>query len=265
MSEDEVMVVIAAVVFAFFRWVMWYYRVVAVGSRFSRHSVRAPLYLAPLVTGAITWIVLRWFASYDVRNDGVYLFFYMALGAAWTGAVTIATSMLGISYRDDVAERGNVAASWAAAGAVVGGSLPYIGSNIGDGPGWWVVIYTGGAAAVLFFALWLLVEKTTSLSDSITIDRDVSAGLRLGGLLVGMGLVLARAAAGNWYGPEQAVTQVLQVGLAAVAMAVVAIAVERMLRPTPEHPRQPAIAGIVPAGFYVGMGAAWLAIAGWWT
>ena len=264
-SEDDAWVMVACLGFAVIRWPMFFFRSVLVSGSLSPRTVRLPMFAAPMLAAAILGIVLKNWASFDVVADPVYLLFYMAMGAAWAAAATIPIPWLGLDYRDDVAERANAGASWAIAGGILGGTLPYIGSNIGDGPGWWVVIFTGGAATVLFFVLWGVFEKITRISESITIDRDATAGLRLGGLLVGMGLVLARSAAGNWQGEEQAIRQVLQVGLGAVALAVIAVVLERILKPTPEHPKQPLIAGVVPGLFYVGLGAGLMVVAGKWT
>lgn len=262
MGEDEVMVLIFASIFALVRWVPFFVYL----TRARRgSSVRMPVYLAPVAGLVALWLVLEKFASFDVRADPVYLFFYMVIGAAWIAAASWLPAIFGISYRDDVAERGNAGAAWAIGGAIVGGSLIFTGANIGDGPGWWVIFYTGGIALGVFAVCWLAVELVTGVSETITVDRDTSAGVRLGALLLANGLILGRASAGNWYGADQAATQVFRIGVAALALSAFAIGVERILRPSPEHASQPMVAGAVPALVYMGVASGWLVAVGWWS
>ena len=70
--------------------------------------------MPPALGFGLLW-VLRTLAAHDVRDDGTYLFFYMAMGAGWLAAGGGLLSLFGISHRDDVCERGNAAAAWALA------------------------------------------------------------------------------------------------------------------------------------------------------
>ena len=94
-------------------------------------------------------------------------------------------------------ERANGSASLAVAGAIIGITLAYAGGNIGDGPGWWVVVFCAALATLALFAAWMLLELASGVSDAVTVDRDPSAGMRLGGFLVACGLILGRSA-GDW-------------------------------------------------------------------
>lgn len=264
MGEDEVMLLICASIFALVRWVPFFVHLASARRGSGEPSARMPVYLAPLAGLAALGLVLGKSASFDVRADPVYLAFYMIIGAAWIAAASWLPAIFGISYRDDVAERGNAGAAWAIGGAIVGGSFIYTGANIGDGPGWWVIFYTGGIALGIFAACWLALELVTGVSETVTVDRDTSAGVRLGALLLANGVILGRAAAGNWYGAEQAATQVFRIGVAALALTALAIAVERILRPSPEHASQPIVAGAVPAVVYLGVASGWLTAVGWW-
>ena len=88
-------------------------------------------------------------------------------------------------------------------------SLCYAGANIGNGPGWWVVAFTAGLATASFAILWFLMDRLGRFSESITVDRDVASGIRLAAALVAIGLVLARAAAGDWHStvPHEAIVE----------------------------------------------------------
>ena len=105
---------------------------------------RRLLQLTPLVAAALLLAVLRYAASYDVRDDPAYLALYLILGAAWVGVSIRWLAVTGISTSDDVVERANGSASLAVAGAIIGITLAYAGGNIGDGPGWWVVVFCRG-------------------------------------------------------------------------------------------------------------------------
>ena len=265
MGEDESMVMFFGGGVALVRWLFLYVRLAMPRHSKGGRGVRWPVYLAPFASLAVLAFVLRNFASFDVQSSPVYIVFYLVLGAFWTGFATWLPALLGLSYRDDVAERGNAGAAWAIAGAILGASLVFTGANIGDGPGWWVVFFTGGVALGIFAGCWFVLELVSGISETITVDRDTSAGVRLGALLVANGLILGRAAAGNWYGQDQAVKQVLQIGIAAVVLTGVAAIVERILKPTPRHPQQPLGAGVLTAVLYAGVAVVWLSLMGWWT
>mgnify|MGYP006204508805 CR=1 FL=1 len=107
----------------------------------------------------------------------------------------------------EMAERGNAAAAYAGAGAVVAIALCFAGGNIGDGPGWWVVVFSAALSTGVFYLLWLFFEGQASISDAITIDRDPAVALRIAGFFVGSGLILGRAVAGGAGGfPRQPAT-----------------------------------------------------------
>src|SRR4249919_1187020 len=104
----------------------------------------------------------------------------------------------------------------------------------------------------------------TSLSDAVTIDRDPSAGVRLGAFLTACGLVLGRAVAGDWTSAEITIRDYARF-LPAVAMLIIlAMAIERFARPTPVRPRAPMAAfGYGVAVLYLGFAAAYAAMIGW--
>jgi uncharacterized membrane protein YjfL (UPF0719 family) len=155
---------------------------------------------------------------------------------------------MGVSYRDDAVERNNPAAGRAVGGAVVGTSLCFIGSNIGEGATIWTTFFPAAIGTVLFWCLWLAVELTTRVSEAVTVDRDVASGVRLAGFLVGVGLVLGRAGAGDWRSTEATLADFARLGWPAVALAIGAAAAQWILRPTSRQPRPPVVGhGVVPA------------------
>jgi uncharacterized membrane protein YjfL (UPF0719 family) len=252
MSDDEVAVLIVSVIVSLVSWGAWYITPAFVQRVGRRAPGRRLLRITPLVAAALLLAVLRYAASYDVRNDPSYLAMYLLLGAAWVGVSIRWLAFAGVSTRDDVVERANGSAAVAVSGAIIGLTLAYAGGNIGDGPGWWVVVFCAALATLALFAAWMLLEMTSSVSESVTVDRDPSAGLRLGGFLVACGLILGRSVAGDWVSVEATVRDFALAAWPVVVLVVVAAIVERAARPTPETPR-PALVpyGLAPALLYV--------------
>jgi hypothetical protein len=252
MSDDEVGVLIISIIVTVVSWGVWY-----IAPTFVRRVGPAPwgsvlLQVTPLAAGGMLWLVLRTASAHDVRDDPTYLFMYLVLGAAWVGVWIRLLAMTGVSRRDDVVERSNSSAALAVAGAMLGITLCYAGGNIGDGPGWWVVVFSAGLSTVALFAAWMVLETVSGVSDVVTVDRDPSGGLRLAGFLVACGLILGRGVAGDWVSAEATVRDFALAAWPVVVLVVVAAIVERLARPTPASPR-PALVpfGIFPALLYI--------------
>jgi hypothetical protein len=141
MSDSEAFALAASLVFAAIFWALWYRDVLLAARRQGGLPGRLLLAAAPLLAAGLLFQVLQRFAASDVRDDLLYFGFYLVMGAAWTGASLRALAWLGLDARDDVAERSNSAAALALAGALLGITLCFSGGNIGDGPGWWVVVF----------------------------------------------------------------------------------------------------------------------------
>ena len=256
MSGDEVATLILSAIVALVSWAAFY-----IGPTFVIHVGRRPagsrlMRLAPILAAALLWVVLRNASSLDVRDDPRYLTFYLVLGAAWVGVWIRCLAITGISMRDDVVERSNGSASIAITGAMLGITLCYAGGNIGNGPGWWVVVFSAGLACVALFAAWMVLEAVSAVSDTVTVERDPSGGLRLAGFLVACGLILGRSVAGDWVSAEATVRDFALAAWPVVLLVVVAAIVERLARPTTASPR-PALVpyGIFPALLYIGAAA----------
>ncbi|MFN7138845.1 MAG: hypothetical protein ACK4UN_05870 [Limisphaerales bacterium] len=136
MSPDETFVLLASVAITAVLWIKWYWEILATARLSSRFPDRFPLVILPVICAGFLFFVLKQYASHDVRDDGTYLLFYMAMGAAWLGTTRSTWRFLGLSARDDVVERKNRAAAYAICGMLIGNTLCFAGGNIGDGPGW---------------------------------------------------------------------------------------------------------------------------------
>jgi len=128
--------------------------------------------------------VLKTVASFDVVDDIRYKFMYLVLGLAWLRFAAVAFAFVGVSARDDAIERGNSAAAIALAGALVGAALCYVGGNIGDGPGWWVVVFSAVLSTLTSLVFWIVLSLCSPVIDAVVIDRDRATGARLAGFLI---------------------------------------------------------------------------------
>lgn len=266
MSGDEVMVMFVSLGVSAILWIRWVWQVAFSAQRCSRFEHRWPLLVYPAVCAAALWGVLRRFSSFDVQNDPVYLAFYMILGAAWAGLGSRLLPAVGLSARDDVIERANGGAAHAIGGALLGLTFCFAGGNIGDGPGWWVVVFCAFLSTTVFFLLWILLDRFTHLADTVTIDRDPAAGLRLAAYFAGTGLILGRAVAGDWESAFATIADFLLLGWPAIALWGVAVFLEKRLRPHPERPTAAlATHGLAPAAIYLSLAIFFTMQAGWWS
>jgi uncharacterized membrane protein YjfL (UPF0719 family) len=256
MSPNEVFVFAVSATLAVVSWGVWY----IAPRRIRRLRKPVPgqslLDLAPLASLALLLLVLRTVSAHDVRDDLRYLLLYFFLGAAWVGIMVRCFPVVGLSVRDDVVERGNDSAARAIAGAILAITLCFAGGNVGDGPGWWVVLFSAGLATIALLLSWLLLEAVAGVADVVTIDRDEAAGMRLGGWLIGCGLIAGVAAAGNWISVDDTLRTFVLVAWPLLPFVVVAAVLEWQWRPTPEHPT-PSVTtyGAIPALLYIGVAA----------
>jgi hypothetical protein len=92
----------------------------------------------------------------------------------------------------------------------------------------------------------------TPVVDTVTIDRDPAAGLRLGAFLVACGLVLGRSVAGDWESAANTVADFVAWLPFVLFLLIAAKVFERLGRVTPEKPRGSLIAlGILPSLVYL--------------
>ena len=252
MSADELFVLLISAILALLSWGNWVYVHNGVGDPDYPHGRGALPYIIPLACAGILFSVLRSAASFDVRDSTLYTVFYMMLGLAWIGLTARASAFMGISARDDAVERSNGAASIAIAGAMLGVTFAFAGGNVGDGPGWWVVVFAAALATAALFALWWALDLVAHVGDAITIDRDDATALRLAGFLVGQGIILGRSVAGDWVSSADTVRDFYIAGWPALLLLGFAILVERSFRVSPQRPRPSVLShGFLPALAYV--------------
>ena len=264
MSGDEALALILSAGLALVAWGRWYGNVVMVRTIGPGGPGGPALSLAPAACAAVLFLILRRYAAHDVRDSG-YLIFYVIMGAAWVGVGSLFLPWLGVSPRLDALERRNTSAAAAVAGALLGLTFAFAGGNIGNGPGWWVVVFSSGLATVSLFAGWAAVEAAGHVAESVAVERDIATGLRLAGMLTAAGLVLGRAAAGDWVSAGDTVRDFVRVGWPALILFAAGIALHRTLKPSPSHPRpSPVACGLLPALAYVIAAGVYVARVGPW-
>ena len=244
-------------------WGLWFIGL-ARAAQWSPRSIRSgPLVLAPLGCAAGLLMVLMTVASQDVVNDPLYILMYLVMGMGWVGMAHRFAPLAGLSYRFDVLERANPAAGIALAGYLAGTTACFAGGNIGDGPGWWVVVFCAGLATATLMLAWITLGVLGGAAESVTIERDVASGLRLAGLLLGGGLILGRAVAGDWHSLDATIRDFGLVGWPIVPLTFGAILIEMVYRPTAWRRDNAVIAGgVIPALGYVCAGAGYVYLMG---
>ena len=247
MSEDEVAVCLLATCAWFATGWLWFRGLRPRPNTFGPTPWKRALQWSGLQSVAVVYAVLQVWSASDVRDDARYLFMYTAIGGAWIGVAMLLTPWLGLSVRDDVVERRNPAVALALRGLPFALALAYAGANIGDGPGWWIVIFSSGVATSVLALLLLATLTLGGAAESLTVERDVAAGARFALIAIAEGLVLGRAAAGNWVSAGATLSDFVQRGWPVLAIAFCAILLDRGLRPTPRNPRRSVLgAGVFP-------------------
>jgi hypothetical protein len=256
LSGDEIVVLLLGGVAAVAAWIGWYVPVARVRGFGVRTRGRGVMASAPPIAALLLFAVLKTAAAHDVRDDPRYLLFYMVLGAAWVGLGTRLIPVLGISPRDDVLERGNRAASYTVAGALLALTLCFAGGNVGDGPGWWVVVFSAALATAALAVLWLVLDAMAAVTDAITVERDAAAGVRAAAFLIAIGAVLGRAVAGDWVSVAATLRDFAVYGWPVIAVLAAAVLLERGTRPTPARPQPPVGPyGVLPGTLYLAAAA----------
>jgi uncharacterized membrane protein YjfL (UPF0719 family) len=251
-SGDEVFALLAGGAMGVWAWFGWYLNAASVIRLGAPTRGKFAIWLWPLVCIAVLFAVLKTMSSFDVRDDVLYLTMYMVIGAGWLGAVVKFLPMIGLNPREDILERANAAAVPAVAGALLGFTLCFAGGNIGDGPGWWVVIGSATLATATLVLLVLLFDRATGIIDIVTIDRDRAAGVRLGGLFIAAGVILGRGVAGDFVSTGATVRDFVTMAWPVLVLFAIAALVERGARPTMEHPvRSITLAGLPAAALYL--------------
>ncbi|MBL0921023.1 MAG: hypothetical protein IBJ10_02710 [Phycisphaerales bacterium] len=232
----------------------------------SRRLRVAAMLVTPILALALG-ILVNALAAADVRGDLRYVLLFTAIGVAWVEVLMlVAPPLLGILSPKEAVERRAAPSIIVHAGASAALAIAYLGGNLGDGPGWWVVLLSAALSSGALLAIWALIEAVDRRSEAVTIDRDAATAIRLSGALIAASLVLGRAVAGTWQSAANLLADFITLGWPAFVLLVAEPALHAVFRPTPKAPRPSVLtAGILPACAYIAL-AAWLVVRyGWWT
>jgi hypothetical protein len=262
MSGGEISVAFFAAALAAYYWGFWLYDAFQT-SRLVHPAPRLLVLILGFIAGhGIVLLALVTGADPVVREDVGYIFLFLAVEAVTLAGVTAAAAIVVVSSLDDAVRRPNQSAVWAVSGLWVGTSIAVAGANLGRGD---TIGTTLGplviAALILLILLAIFTTATRGLS-SVWLDRDVPSGVRLSGLLVAWGLVLGRAAAGDWESVKRTWEDFAAQGWPTVALLAVAIPLELLLRPSPRRPSPLPAAGFAPALTYIAAAIAWVVYLG---
>ena len=264
MSGDETVVMIASLI-VFVRFLSSWVVTLAMPRVVDLSAPRRGLAIGALAALAIVYLVLVNLAASDVRNSPTYVAMYLVLGGAWIGLGMSSLPAMGLDPIVDGIERRNPASIPGSIGALIGIALCFAGANIGEGPGWWVVIFCAVLSTGAWFLAWTVMNGVSRLTDTVTIDRDGAAGIRLGAVLVGLGAILGRAIAGNWVSAAATLADFVRFAAGPTVFLVAAeCAIGFVTRPRPDRPQaSPLWAGWIPGLAYVGIAVAEVRALGW--
>lgn len=255
MSGDEVLVFVVSLLGALLTWGDYFYNVGQLHSFYKAQKEKATLVFTPILCGAGLFILIKGFAAADVVNDTFYLFFYLLLGALWVRVWMPWLRLMGIFWRDDALERKNHSALFVVIAFIFGATACYGGANIGDGPGWWCVVFAGGIATLVWLLLWQILIVICGLCEKITVERDLNAGIRTAGYGLGSSIICGRGAAGDWTSAIQTVKE-FSCAWPVIALFILAVLIEKLSTPSKsnqEYQHQPPspYSAIMLAGFYI--------------
>jgi hypothetical protein len=219
---------------------------------------------ALLSLGLIATALWFWGAK-EVRGDLGETAFLTFVGALWLLVAHALFPWLGLSIRDDALERKNGGALVALVCGLLSTAVTFAAGNLGEGPSYWENIFSAGLATGGLFTLWFVFELGGHVSISIAEERDLAAGVRFGGLLLAWGLILGRAATGNWHSCAQTTHAFLRDGWGAPILLLIALVVELWLRPSRNRPFPSWLGcGLIPALLYLAAAAGWVWHLGRW-
>ena len=227
MDESEILVFVASLFISVVFVYKWYWPILSVWPHNRGMAGRNALMLLPIVSQTVIFFTLKTLASFDVVDSPIYIIFYMLLGFSWFFiAKFIITVLFDISPIDDIVIMRNKAALIAFIGGFLGLTAVYSASNIGDGPGWWCVVFAGALGTVAWTALAVVAGRISHVFERITVDRDIPGGIRLGCYLLADGIILGRASAGDWTSFSMTIVEFLD-GWPAIPLTVLMVIIER--------------------------------------
>lgn len=263
-SEDEWVFMLAAIAGACVGAWRWYLTLLRVSPLNADTKSQVLLNLTPPASLVLLMIVLQTLADpVYVAGHLDYTLLFLAGGACWIFGASETFSLMGVSTRDDAMRRRNPAAAIAVCGGVLGVTLAYAGSNIGNGPTIWTTLLPAFVATTVLLAFWFILELIEGAYEAITLDHDVAAGIRLAAFLICVGAILGRAMAGDWFDWDSTFLEFVKLGWPAALLIPAMVMMNRKYAPTPQQPvPESGRCGLTPAVVMLGLTAAYLVYLG---
>jgi len=211
----------------------WLYSLLAPTHHFVQHwRWRVTLLGSLALSIAAILFVLKTWASFDVVDDPFYVIGYLSLGVVWISvSAKVLNGVADIRFQQDVRDRNNLAAAVTIGGLLLGSALAYAGGNIGDGPGFHVVVFTALlSTATVYGSAWVLALVSDG-EERISVDHDLGAAVRFAALAIGAGIVAGRAAAGNWVSTEATLRDFAAVAWPVGVLVMASVIMERRAPP----------------------------------
>lgn len=229
MEISEILAAAAALMVGAKVWLRWFIGLLGVNHLVAKPGRRwvGPAALASYLI--INFVVLRTLAAEDVRDAPTYVVFYLMLAFGASAVALTGLRTFGI-HPADISQRGNRAAGVFVVLAMIGAGFAFAGANIGDGPGFHVVLF---CAALSYGAMFLLLLAHVAIGRGayrILVEQDLGAALRTGAMVVACGICLGRAVAGDWNGAESAVADFVHRSWPALGLCATDIVVTRTFR-----------------------------------
>lgn len=225
MSDAEIFVSVFSAFLAAVIWGRFGFRIVAVRRAIATRGGGWAFLLSIAAVFGINLAILETLASADVRNAPEYLAMYSLMGLAISALNLVGLRVLGLQEAD-LSQRGNRAAGILVVCMSIASALAFAGANIGDGPGFEVVVFCAVLSGGILWAglsLHVLISRTMY---RVLVGRDSGLAVRFGAMLIAIGLVAGRSVAGTWTGYDAAFTDCAQHGLPALLLVGVDLAVD---------------------------------------
>jgi len=257
MSPSEFFVAIVTAAVGGFFWVGWFWTAYQTNRLVRPRVRRASLVVCFIACLGFVLSALLTVADPQVRENLGYFVLFMGVELTALAAVTVAGIVIGLGTLDDALRRPNSAAAWATGGLWLGTSIAVAGANVGRGDTIGTTLGPLVLAVITILVLWTVFSLATGGMRSITLDRNDPSGVRLSALFVAWGIILGRAVAGDWESTRGMWDDFVNQGRPVVLLLVVAVVVERLLRPSVRRPTPPRWVGWLPAVGYLAVAVVW--------
>jgi hypothetical protein len=208
----------------------WYQPLLSAWPKEQNRPAKILLGFLPVIFLALIFIILKLLASFDVVDSTFYIIFYIVLGYAWMyGGLLLVSACFDLHWTCDAVHLNNKAALFAITGEFFALAAIYAGANVGDGPGWWCVVFAGGLGLAAWLVLGLLFHLCTGIFERITVERDIGCGIRFCLYLLVSGAILGHACSGDWTSFSKTVEE-FAIGWPVLPWTVIMILVELLCK-----------------------------------